>query len=35
MTLSGRTVVDPILVMDIEDVFDASIKPGRAILSKL
>src|SRR5438034_11812393 len=33
MTLSGRFVLDAILVIEIEDVFEASITPGRAISS--
>jgi hypothetical protein len=33
ITLSGRFVFEAIFVIDIEDVFDASITPGRAISS--
>ncbi len=33
MILSGRAVVEAIFVIEIDDVFDASITPGRAIVS--
>src|SRR5436853_7004567 len=35
MTLSGRFVFDAIFVIEIDDVFDASITPERAIRSKV
>ena len=34
MTLSGRCVFDAIFVIEIEDVFEASMTPGRAISSR-